>query len=92
MDQAETRDSTPPTNTSLLSEVAHGLFELEGPLLRIRDLLIATTMMAASAELTNEARNGLDAIADTMLDQIQEVLEERNRLWTLAGNLKVAEQ
>jgi hypothetical protein len=33
--------STPPTNTSALPEVAHGLFELEAPLLRIRELLFA---------------------------------------------------
>lgn len=80
MDQA----STPPANASVLSEVSDGLFELEGPLLRIRDLLIAVTMMAESPDLSKEAGNALNALADTMLHEVREVLEERTRLCHLA--------
>ena len=84
MIQANRVHSTPPTSTSGLSEVARGLFELEGPLLRIRDLLTAVTMMSASADLTKEARDALDAVADTILHQVQAVLEECIRLHELA--------
>ncbi len=84
MIEADSVHSTPLTNTSALSEVANGLFELESPLLRIRDLLVGVTTMVASAEITKEARDAIDAVADTILNQVQEVLEERTRLCELA--------
>jgi hypothetical protein len=86
MTQAETRLSTPPTNTSSpLAEVADGLAELEAPMLRIRGLIYATRMMASSVELSKEATDALDAIALTTLDEIEAVVEERTRLWRLAN-------
>jgi hypothetical protein len=80
--------STPPTNTSALSEVAqvaNGLFELEPHLLRVRDLVYASRMLASAWDIDKEAQGALEALTDTILDEIGELIEERTRLWHLAS-------
>jgi hypothetical protein len=75
--------STPPTNTSALSEVAqvaNGLFELEPHLLRVRDLVYAIRMLASAWDIDKEAQGALEALADTILKEINEVIKERTRL------------
>jgi hypothetical protein len=80
MAKADRVHTTPPTNTPALSQVSHGLFELETPLLRVRSLAYAARMLAGSSEMADETGLALDALADTILDQINEVTEERTRL------------
>lgn len=64
MAQAKTRDSTPRPNSSVPSEVASGLFELETPLLRIRDLVYAARMLASAWDIDKEAQGALEALSD----------------------------
>lgn len=80
-------DSENITAMPVERQVAHGLFELETPLLRVRDLVAAISMMASYMD--KEEANALDAVADVILDELKEVLEERTRLTHLAA--KVAE-
>jgi hypothetical protein len=85
MAQAETRDSTPPTNTSVLSQVAHEMFELEDRFLRVRGLTYAVRMAASSMEISKAATDAIEALTDTILDEIGELIEERTRIWRLAS-------
>jgi hypothetical protein len=85
MAQAETRDSTPPLSTSALSQVAHDLFDLEDRFLRVRGLTYAVRMAANSVEISKEATDAIEALTDTILDEIGELIEERTRIWRLAS-------
>jgi hypothetical protein len=85
MTQADRVHSTPPINTSsTLTEVAHGLFELEGQLLRVRDLTYALLMLASSSEVPKKATDAIEALTEIILDDIDELVEERTRLFHLA--------
>jgi hypothetical protein len=85
MAKANSVHSTPPTNTPI-AEVAHGLFELETSLLRVRDLAYAVVMAAGSSELSQAATNALEAIGYTIVDELNEIIEERTRLCNLAAS------
>ena len=65
-------------------QVADGLSELEEPLLRVRNLVYAARMLAGSSEMDSGPSSALDTLADTALDEINEMLEERERLCSLA--------
>lgn len=43
----------------------------------------AARMLAGSSEMDDEAGLALDALADTMIDEIKEVIEEGTRLYQL---------
>ena len=87
MTQADSVLSTPPTNTSapLAAQVAHELFELEDRFLRVRGLTYAVRMAANSPEISKEATDAIEALTDTILDEIDELIEERTRLCRLAS-------
>ena len=85
MTQADSVHSTPPTNTSALSQVAHELFEIEDRFLRVRYLTYAVRMLASSPEVPKEATDAIEALTDTILDEIDELIEERTRLCRLAS-------
>jgi hypothetical protein len=77
------------TNTPITAQLVDGLSELEAPLLRVRDLIRCLQMMAASQEEEDE-RLGLDAFAETVMDRMDALVEERTRLWRLAHHPKDA--
>ena len=88
MTQADRVFSTPPTNTSassIAAQVAHELFELEDRFLRVRGLTYAVRMAANSPEISKEATDAIEALTDTILDEIDELIEERTRLCRLAS-------
>jgi hypothetical protein len=66
-------------------QVAQGLFDLEERCLRVRDLTHASRMMAGSSEMSKEATDAFEALTSTILEEINEVIEERTRLCHLAG-------
>ena len=73
------------TKEPIAAQVADGLFEMEDGLLRARDLVYAMRMAAQAAELTKEGGAALEGLAITIVDELNEVLEERTRLCQLAG-------
>jgi hypothetical protein len=88
MAKAKSVLSTPPLNTSApsaLTQVAQGLFDLEERCLRVRDLTHASRMMAGSSEMSKEATDAFEALTSAILDEINEVIEERTRLCELAA-------
>lgn len=90
MAKAKSVHSTPPISTSKTTSAAavhEGLFELEDRLLRVRDLVQATRMLASAWEIDKQARGALEALAWTVLDEIQHVIDERTRLTHLAAKV-----
>jgi hypothetical protein len=88
MTQADSVHSTPPLTTSAssaLTEVAHELFNLEERFLRVRNLTYAVRMAASSVEISKEPTDAIEALTDTILDEIGELIEERRRLCHLAS-------
>jgi hypothetical protein len=73
-----------PTKASI-SDVADGLFNLEDRLCRVRNLAYAAQMLASSDAMPKEPGAALYAVADTILGEINDVIDERTRLWNLAG-------
>jgi hypothetical protein len=73
-------DSKITTEKPIVAQMTEGLFEMEDSLLRIRDLTQVTLMEANSPELSKEETGALQALAYTILDEINEVIEERTRL------------
>jgi hypothetical protein len=72
-----------PTRASI-SDVADGLFDLEDRLCRVRNLAYAAEMLASSDAMPKEPGAALYAVADTILGEIDYVIDERTRLWNLA--------
>jgi hypothetical protein len=77
-------DSENTTIVPIATQVAQGLFDLEERCLRIRDLTHAGRMVAGSSEMSKEATDAFEALTSTILDEINEVIEERTRLCHLA--------
>jgi hypothetical protein len=77
-------ESTTTTEEPIATQVANGLSALESPILRARDLAYAMRMAASSSEMPSGADTALDVLADTIVDQLNELEEERNRLCSLA--------
>jgi hypothetical protein len=78
-------DSKLTTEAPIATQVAGGLFDLEERCLRIRDLTHAGRMMAGSSEMSKEATDAFEALTSTILDEINEVIDERTRLCELAA-------
>jgi hypothetical protein len=68
-----------------IKEVAHGLFEMESPLLEVRNLAMAARMMASAAEMPKDAGAALDAVADLIFEKMIVLIGERERLCKLAS-------
>jgi hypothetical protein len=67
-----------------LEKITDGLSGMELPLLEVRSLAMAVRMMAGANELPKNARDALDAIADTIFGKLIDLCEDRTRLWRLA--------
>ena len=79
-------ESTTTTEESTVAQVvAHELFELEDRFLRVRGLTYAVRMAANSVEISKDATDAIEAVTDTILDEINELIEERTRLCRLAS-------
>jgi hypothetical protein len=74
------------TNTPIATQVADGLADLESLCLRVRGLTRAAGMAASSMEMSQDATDAIDALTETILEEIDELLEERTRIWRLARN------
>jgi len=85
MTQAETRLSTPPTDTSVLHQVHSELFELEEKFLAARNLAYAARMLASSNDMDREPGAALDALATTLIDLLDELADDRTRICDLAS-------
>ena len=72
-------------------EVSHGLSEFETPFLQVRHLALAARMMGSSDDMPKEAGLALDAVADRMIDMMDELSEERHRLWKLSREVAYPE-
>jgi hypothetical protein len=74
----------PSLQSSAGSEVEDGLFEMESPVLEVRNLAMAARMMGSADSMPKEPGAALDALADTMVTKLDALSEERGRLWKLA--------
>jgi len=83
MTQADSVHSTPPTNTSV-EQLADGLSEMETPFLEVRNLAFAMRMLGSSDDMPKDPGAALDALADIVVDKMNALIEERERLWRLA--------
>jgi len=77
-------DSKHTTETPIATQVANGLSDFESPLLCARDLIYAARMAASAHDMLKEGGAALEVLADTILDQMNALIEERERLWRLA--------
>jgi len=75
--------ATEHTRTAI-EEVSHGLYELESPVFRLRNLAYATRMLASSDEMPKGPGAALDSLADTLVNELNALSEERERLWHLS--------
>ncbi|SHN83532.1 hypothetical protein [Bradyrhizobium erythrophlei] len=67
-----------------LVEVGHELFELEEPLRRVRDLAHAVLMLATSDEMGKQPGAALHALANTILDELNDLIDRRDNIWRIA--------
>jgi hypothetical protein len=86
MTQAERVLSTPPTNTSapLAAQLASELGELEEKFHKAHNLAYAVRLLATSDEMPREPGAALDALASTLIDLLNELTGDRDRIWHLA--------
>ena len=87
MTRTESVHSTPPINSSasLAARVANELFDLEDQFLRVRGHIYAVRMLASSPDVGSEATDAIEALTDTILEEIDGLIEERTRIYRLAS-------
>lgn len=70
-----------------LNDVGNGLAEMESAFYRVRHLAYAALMLGSADEMPEEAGGALDAIAGLIVGTMDDLNEERHRLWLLTlGN------
>jgi hypothetical protein len=86
MSQADIENSTiePRRPRSAIKEVSDGLSELEHPISRLCNLAYAVRMLASSDEMQTKPGAALDSLADTLVEELGALKEERDRLWHLS--------
>lgn len=77
--------SNTTTAVSIADQVKDGLSEMESPLINVRNLAYAARMMGSADDMPREPGAALDALADEIVTKMDELIEERGRLWQLAG-------
>jgi hypothetical protein len=94
MAKAESENSTEFKSTA--EEVSHGLSDLETLTLSLRNMAYAIRMLASSDEMPKEPGAALDSIADRLVNDLDYLITERERLWHLSeevlhppGSIKV---
>ena len=71
--------------------MSHGLSEFETPFLQIRHLAMAARMMGSSDDMPKEPGLALDTVADKIIDMMDELSEERARLWKISRKVAYPE-
>jgi hypothetical protein len=77
-------ESIPTTKESTAAQVAHELFELEDDFHVVRNLGYAALMLASADEMPAEPGAALHAIAELIVEKMDWLLAERERLCHLA--------
>jgi hypothetical protein len=80
MAQAVSKLNIVPTT----DQVASGLSDMENPLCVARNLAYAALMMASSDQMPEREGAALDALADTLVSNLNTLIDERKKLWLLA--------
>src|SRR5664280_608971 len=93
MTQADRVHSTPPINMSapLVAQVALELGDLEEKFHRAHNLAYAVRLLATSDEMSEEPGAALDSLASTLIDLLNELTDDRDRIWQLAAGVKGGE-
>jgi hypothetical protein len=68
-------------------EISIGLAVMETPFLQVRNLAMAARMMGSCDDMPKAAGAALDALADHIVTMLNELGEERERLWRLSRAL-----
>ena len=85
MTQADSVLSTPPTNApAILTKVASEVADLEERLRLAHNLAYAARMLATSDEMDRESGAALNSLAGVLVDLLDELITERDRIWHLA--------
>ena len=72
-------------------EISSGLSQFETPFLQVRNLALAARMMGSSDDMPREPGLALDAVADKIVTMMDELTEERTRLWRLSRDVAFPE-
>ena len=67
-----------------IAKIKDELADLDEPLARVRDLAYAVRMLASSDEMQKEPSAALDAMAETIVDELNELIERRENIWHMA--------
>ena len=67
-----------------IAKIKDELADLDEPLARVRDLAYAVRMLASSDEMRKEPGAALDAMAETIVDELNELIERRENIWHMA--------
>ena len=81
-------DSKPTTAEPIIAQVAHGLSELEDPFRIVRNLGYAALMLASSDEMQKESGAALHSLAELIVEKMDALNGERDRLWHLARSAR----
>jgi hypothetical protein len=72
------------TAASIADQVKDGLSEMESPLVEVRNLAYAARMLGSADDMPRDPGAALDTLADQIVTKMDELIEERERLWQLA--------
>jgi hypothetical protein len=81
----------PPGARDKAQEVSSGLSALETPLRQVRHLAFAARMMGSSDDMSKEQGAALDTLADKIVDMMDGLTEEQERLWRLSREVAFPE-
>ena len=74
-----------------IAKIKDELADLDEPLARVRcDLAYAVRMLASSDEMRKEPGAALDAMAETIVDELNELIERRGNIWHMASDASEA--
>jgi hypothetical protein len=83
--------SKPSETSAKAQELQGGLSDLETPLCQVRHLALAARMMGTSDAMPKEEGAALDTVADKIVSMVDELKEERERLWRLSREVAFPE-
>jgi hypothetical protein len=70
--------------SSKVQEIASDISELESPVRDACNLAMACRMLASSDDMPKEAGRALDSVADMLVEKLEALETERERIWRLA--------
>ena len=68
-----------------LGKIGDALSELETPFREVINLVYAARMLASSDDIPGRQGAALDTLADTILNKVNALEEERERIWRLVN-------